>query len=151
MKKLFFYYHSVYNNVKWLYLCTANRKCDLLCRQIPRSQNIQWRALSQRQHDLRTQDLSFRNHPEVPTRKREEGFGRGNRSRPFSRNKIIDLSYAAAKQLDILHKGVNTVELREWVWDMSRFMPFVFDFRSISINVPPPTGKCLKMRTKSAE
>ena len=64
---------------------------------------------------------------------------------PFSRNKIIDLSYAAAKQLDILHKGVNTVELREWVWDMSRFMPFVFDFRSISINVPPPTGKCLKI------
>lgn len=62
---------------------------------------------------------------------------------PYSRNKIIDLSYAAAKQLDIIHQGVTTVELSEWIWDLTRFKPFVFKFNDIFVKVSDPTGKNL--------
>lgn len=33
---------------------------------------------------------------------------------PFTRNRIIDLSYAAAKELGIIRKGIAHVELKEW-------------------------------------
>ena len=64
---------------------------------------------------------------------------------PYSRNKIIDLSYAAAKQLDIIHQGVTTVELSEWIWDLTRFKPFVFEFNNIFVKVSHPAGKNLKI------
>ena len=64
---------------------------------------------------------------------------------PYSRNKIIDLSYAAAKQLDIIHQGVTTVELSEWIWDLTRFKPFVFEFNNIFVKVSHPVGENLKI------
>ncbi len=67
---------------------------------------------------------------------------------PYSRNKIIDLSYAAAKQLDIIHQGVTTVEISEWVWDFARFKPFVFEFNDIFVKASDPTGKKLKIDKK---
>lgn len=37
---------------------------------------------------------------------------------PHVRNRIIDLSYAAAKQLDIIRQGVAQIEIKEW-----KFLP----------------------------
>ena len=67
---------------------------------------------------------------------------------PYSRNKIIDLSYAAARQLDIIHQGVTTVEISEWVWDLARFKPFVFEFNDIFVKVSRPAGKNLEIDKK---
>lgn len=39
---------------------------------------------------------------------------------PFTKSRIIDLSYAAAKELDIIRSGIARVEVREWI-----FKPFV--------------------------
>ena len=52
---------------------------------------------------------------------------------------------AAAKQLDIIHQGVTTVELSEWIWDLTRFKPFVFEFNNIFVKVSHPAGKNLKI------
>ena len=39
---------------------------------------------------------------------------------PFTKNRIIDLSYAAAKELGIIRNGIARVEVSEWL-----FKPFV--------------------------
>ena len=64
---------------------------------------------------------------------------------PFSRNKIIDLSYAAAKQLDIIHQGITTVELSEWVWDFTKFKPLIFEFKNVFVKVSHQANKNLKI------
>lgn len=57
---------------------------------------------------------------------------------PFTKNCIIDLSYAAAKELGILRSGIAYVELKEWP-----FKPFVplpllpFDKNGLFISVKP--------------
>ncbi len=62
---------------------------------------------------------------------------------PFSRNKIIDLSYAAARQLEIIRQGVAVVELQEW--NFMKLQPFVFDFNDIFLKIPPHYNKELKI------
>lgn len=64
---------------------------------------------------------------------------------PFSRNKIIDLSHAAARQLGIISQGVAMVELKEWNWDFLKFQPLVFKFNNNFLKVHPATGKELKI------
>lgn len=39
---------------------------------------------------------------------------------PFTKNRILDLSYAAAKELDIIRSGFAHVEFKEW-----KFKPFL--------------------------
>lgn len=58
---------------------------------------------------------------------------------PFARNKVIDLSYAAAEQLEIIRQGVALVELQEW--SFMKYEPFVFDFNDIFLKIPPPHYK----------
>ena len=38
---------------------------------------------------------------------------------PFSEKRLLDLSYAAAKELDIIRQGIATVEVKKWL-----FSPF---------------------------
>ncbi len=64
---------------------------------------------------------------------------------PFSRNRIIDLSYAAAKQLGIINQGVALVELQEWTWQFLKFQPFVFEFKEIFVKTPHPAERELKI------
>lgn len=64
---------------------------------------------------------------------------------PFSRNRIIDLSYAAAKQLGIINQGVALVELQEWTWQFLKFQPFVFEVKDIFVKTPHPTERKLKI------
>lgn len=44
---------------------------------------------------------------------------------PFTRNRILDLSYAAAKELDMVRNGIALVEWKKW--DFKPFIPFTFD------------------------
>lgn len=64
---------------------------------------------------------------------------------PFSRNKIIDLSYAAAKQLGIINQGVAMVELKEWTWDFLKFQPMAFEFKDIFVKVSNQAERNLKI------
>ena len=53
---------------------------------------------------------------------------------PFIRSRIIDLSYAAAKELDIVHQGVARVEVREW---LSRpYIPLLLPFDRYGLFLP---------------
>lgn len=62
---------------------------------------------------------------------------------PFSKHSIIDLSYAAAKQIDIISQGVALVELKEW--SFMKLPPIAFEFKNILVKVPLPTHKELKI------
>ena len=64
---------------------------------------------------------------------------------PFSRSRVIDLSYAAARQLGILNQGVAHVELQEWTWNFLKFQPIIFEFKNIFVNVSHQTKKELKV------
>lgn len=55
---------------------------------------------------------------------------------PFSRNRIIDLSHAAAKHLGIIKQGVALVELEEWTWKFLKLQPIAFEFKNIFVTVP---------------
>lgn len=44
---------------------------------------------------------------------------------PYTRGKIIDLSYAAAHKLGIIRRGVGTVELKEW--EFIKHVPYYFE------------------------
>lgn len=44
---------------------------------------------------------------------------------PYTRGKIIDLSYAAAHKLGIIRTGVGTVELKEW--EFIKHVPYYFE------------------------
>ena len=50
---------------------------------------------------------------------------------PFTRNRVLDLSYAAAKELDIIRSGIAMVEWRKW--EFKPFMPFTFDKMHLAI------------------
>ena len=52
---------------------------------------------------------------------------------PHIRNKTIDLSRAAAKQLDIIRKGVATVEISEW--NDRKLKPLDLEYRLALINI----------------
>lgn len=52
---------------------------------------------------------------------------------PYTRSKIIDLSYAAAKQLGIIRKGIAMVELAEW--EFTKHIPYYFEPRKIELQV----------------
>lgn len=65
---------------------------------------------------------------------------------PFHRNRIIDLSYAAAKDIDMIRAGTATVEIEKvdsWP-NEQRFTPLPFDSLmpkahiSVPINTPSP-------------
>lgn len=62
---------------------------------------------------------------------------------PFTRNKIIDLSYAAAKQLGIVRKGVASVEIKEW--RENRFEPLDIETRVALLNLSHYQNKLLKI------
>lgn len=64
---------------------------------------------------------------------------------PFSKNRIIDLSYAAAQQLGILNQGVVHVELQEWKWNFLKFHPITFEFKNIFVNVSQQANKELEI------
>lgn len=53
---------------------------------------------------------------------------------PFTRGKIIDLSYAAAHKLDIIRKGISTVELTEWKFSKYH-LPLEYVFRNIRLPI----------------
>ncbi|MBK5196125.1 MAG: septal ring lytic transglycosylase RlpA family protein [Proteiniphilum sp.] len=53
---------------------------------------------------------------------------------PYIRNRIIDLSYAAAKELNILHQGVAQVEIKEWAF--RPFVPILLPFNRYGLFVP---------------
>lgn len=63
---------------------------------------------------------------------------------PFTKNRIIDLSHAAAKELDIIRSGVAHVELKEWL-----FKPFVplsllpFNKNDLFISVEPSANMAI--------
>ena len=79
-----FCYRSVYKYIKSPYLCAAKRRSFLLCRQVSRPEDIEWRTLSQGQPHLRSQDLSVWDHTgSGESKKREESSGRSDRSRPI--------------------------------------------------------------------
>lgn len=79
-----FCYRSVYKHIKSPYLCAAKRRSFLLCRQVSRPEDIEWRTLSQGQPHLRSQDLSVWDHTgSGESKKREESSGRSDRSRPI--------------------------------------------------------------------
>ena len=50
---------------------------------------------------------------------------------PFSRGKIIDLSYAAAHKIGITRKGIATVEIKEW--EPAEYLPLKFDIKRMSL------------------
>lgn len=62
---------------------------------------------------------------------------------PHTRNRIIDLSYAAAKQLGIVNHGVAVVELKEW--NFFKIQPIFFEFKNIFVKTPQPPDKRLKI------
>lgn len=65
---------------------------------------------------------------------------------PHIKSRIIDLSLAAAKQLNIVGHGVAMVELREW--QLPQFQPFTFDFKKFYLNTPLFVTKELKIDTE---
>lgn len=62
---------------------------------------------------------------------------------PFTRNRIIDLSYAAAKELEIIRKGVAHVELKEWIF--KPFMPLPIPFDENGLFIPVKASSELKI------
>ncbi len=48
---------------------------------------------------------------------------------PYRKGKIIDLSYAAAHKLDIIIKGIATVEISEWKF--TKHLPIYIDFKKL--------------------
>lgn len=55
---------------------------------------------------------------------------------PRYRNRIIDLSYAAAKELGIVNQGIAQVEIKEWVFNPYYLpLPIPFDAYGLFINV----------------
>ncbi len=50
---------------------------------------------------------------------------------PYSRGKIIDLSYAAAHKLDIVRKGIEVVEIAEW--QFKNHIPLKFEFNKLPL------------------
>ena len=53
---------------------------------------------------------------------------------PYVRSRIIDLSYAAAKELDMLQQGVVLVEIREWAF--RSFLPIHLPFNRYGLLIP---------------
>jgi len=53
---------------------------------------------------------------------------------PFIRSRLIDLSYAAAKELDIVDHGVAQVEVREWL--LRPFIPLLLPFDRYGLLIP---------------
>lgn len=53
---------------------------------------------------------------------------------PFNRNRIIDLSYAAAKELEMLHQGIAQVEIQEWAF--KPFVPIHLPFNRYGLFIP---------------
>lgn len=53
---------------------------------------------------------------------------------PYTRNRIIDLSYAAAKELGMLHQGVVQVEIKERV--IIPFMPLQLPINRYGLFIP---------------
>lgn len=53
---------------------------------------------------------------------------------PFIKSRIIDLSYAAAKELDIVGHGVAQVEVREWLF--RPFIPLLLPFDRYGLFLP---------------
>lgn len=59
---------------------------------------------------------------------------------PRYRNRIIDLSYAAAKELGIVNQGIAQVEIKEWVFNPYYLpLPIPFDVHGLFINVKSAT------------
>lgn len=58
---------------------------------------------------------------------------------PFSKRRLLDLSYAAAKELDIIRQGIATVEVKKWL------------FKSFSPITIPTDKTGLFIVTKSTE
>ncbi|HXL01396.1 MAG: septal ring lytic transglycosylase RlpA family protein [Dysgonamonadaceae bacterium] len=53
---------------------------------------------------------------------------------PFKKNRLIDLSYAAAKQLGIIRQGIAEIELKEW--EFSPTPPIQsFDIKKLALPV----------------
>lgn len=65
---------------------------------------------------------------------------------PHIRNKAIDLSHAAAKQLGIIRKGVATVEIREW--NNKKLQPLDLEYRLALINISHYHDKLLHIDKK---
>lgn len=56
---------------------------------------------------------------------------------PFIKSRIIDLSYAAAKELDIVRSGIAQVEVREWLF--RPFIPLELPFNRYGLFIPVST------------
>ena len=72
---------------------------------------------------------------------------------PHTRNRLIDLSYAAARQLDIIRQGVALVEITRvanW-WEFTSIIapPPPYPLKTLSFNfVIPDIYKTLKIQTR---
>ncbi len=53
---------------------------------------------------------------------------------PFIKNRLIDLSYAAAKELDIIRQGVALIEMRKW--EVKPFIPLIIPFDKEGLIIP---------------
>ena len=62
---------------------------------------------------------------------------------PHARNKIIDLSLAAARQIEITRHGVATVEIREW--ESKRFEPLTIELKTALLNISHYHNKLLRI------
>jgi len=58
---------------------------------------------------------------------------------PYTRNRIIDLSYAAAKELGMLHQGVVQVEIKEWAF--IPFIPLHLPFNRYGLFIPAKSSE----------
>lgn len=55
---------------------------------------------------------------------------------PRHRSRIIDLSYAAAKELGIINQGIAQVEIKEWVFNPHYLpLPIPFNAYGLFVNV----------------
>lgn len=62
---------------------------------------------------------------------------------PHAKNKMIDLSHAAAKEIGIIRHGVATVEIKEW--ERKLFQPLIFEFKTVLLDITPYHNKLLKI------
>lgn len=62
---------------------------------------------------------------------------------PRAKSKIVDLSYAAAREIGIIRHGVATVEIKEW--EHKLFHPLVYEFKTALLDITPYHNKLLKI------
>ena len=58
---------------------------------------------------------------------------------PHIKNRIIDLSYAAAQELGIVGQGIAQVEIKEWVFNPF-YIPILLPFDSYGLFIPVKTA-----------